>query len=78
MMLILLYDSGARVQEIADLTVSSLHTDAKNLYITLMGKERKSRNVPLMSKTVKHLDVYLREFHSKGDEAPLLGVRTFF
>ena len=71
MMLILLYDSGARVQEIADLTVSSLHTDAKNPYITLVGKGRKSRNVPLMSKPVKHLDVYLREFHSKGDEAPL-------
>lgn len=71
MMLILLYDSGARVQEISDLTVSSLHTDTKNPYITLVGKGRKSRNVPLMSKTVKHLEVYLREFHPKGDEAPL-------
>lgn len=70
-MLILLYDSGARVQELADLMVSSLHIDAANPYITLVGKGRKSRNVPLMAKTVKHLEVYLKEFHPKRDDAPL-------
>ncbi len=71
MMLILLYDSGARVQELADLMVSSLHTNATSPYITLIGKGRKCRNVPLMSKTVKHLEIYLREFHPQGDDAPL-------
>ena len=71
MMLILLYDSGARVQELADLMVSSLHIDAVNPYITLVGKGRKSRNVPLMSKTVKHLNIYLKEFHPNGDDSPL-------
>ena len=71
MLLILLYDSGARVQELADLMVSSLHIDAANPYITLVGKGRKSRNVPLMSKTVKHLKNYLKEFHPNGDDSPL-------
>lgn len=71
MMLILLYDSGARVQELADLNVSSLHTDAENPYITLVGKGRKSRNVPLMPKTVKHLNVYMQEFHPDHSESPL-------
>ena len=71
MMLILLYDSGARVQELSDLNCSSLHTDAENPYITLVGKGRKSRNVPLMAKTVKHLEIYLKEFHSARTEAPL-------
>lgn len=71
MILILLYGSGARVQELSDLNVSSLHTDVPNPYITLVGKGRKSRNVPLMTKTVKHLEVYLKEFHPIGDEAPL-------
>lgn len=68
MMLILLYDSGARVQELSDLNISSLHTDAPPPYITLEGKGRKSRNVPLMAKKVKHLEVYFREFHPAGDE----------
>ncbi|MBK5254369.1 MAG: site-specific integrase [Peptostreptococcaceae bacterium] len=71
MILILLYDTGARVQELSDLRFSSLHLDAKNPYSTLIGKGRKSRNVPLMTKTVKHLGVYLKEFHSTGCENPL-------
>ena len=71
MMLILLYDSGARVQELSDLNVSSLHTDAKNPYITLVGKGRKCRNVPIMAKTVKHLEIYLKEFHPDRNDAPL-------
>lgn len=71
MMLILLYDTGARVQELSDTNLSSLHLDMANPYVTLIGKGRKSRNVPLMEKTVKHLAVYLKEFHPEANEAPL-------
>ena len=45
MILILMYDSGCRVQEIADLKVSSLHLDVRNPYMTVIGKGRKIRNV---------------------------------
>lgn len=71
MMLILLYDTGARVQELSDLNLSSLHLDVMNPYVTLIGKRRKSRNVPLMQKTIKHLTVYLNEFHPEKKEEPL-------
>lgn len=71
MLLILLYDTGARVQELSDLNSTSLHLDVQNPYVTLIGKGRKSRNVPLMTKTVKHLEVILKEFHPAGNEAPL-------
>lgn len=71
MLLILLYDTGARVQELSDLNYSSLHLGFQNPYVTLIGKGRKSRNVPLMTKTVKHLEIYLKEFHPVGNEAPL-------
>jgi integrase/recombinase XerD len=73
MMLILLYDTGARVQELADLDLSSLHLEVQkqNTYVTLIGKGRKRRNVPLMDKTVRHLKVYLKEFHPEDSEAPL-------
>jgi len=50
MMLILLYDTGARVQELADLDIESLHLDAPNPFITIIGKGRKRRNVPIMKK----------------------------
>ena len=71
MILILLYDTGARVQELADLNISALHLNVTNPYATLTGKGRKTRNVPLMNKTVEHLKRYLGEFHPDMAEAPL-------
>ena len=71
MLLILLYDTGARVQELADLNLSSLHLDVPNPFVTLIGKGRKSRNVPLLKKTVLHLNEYLKEFHPNSLENPL-------
>ena len=71
MMLIMLYDTGARVQELADLNISSLHLREQNPFVTLIGKGRKSRNVPLLNKTVQHLQIYLKEFHLEMNECPL-------
>ena len=71
MILIFLYDSAARIQELTDLCVSSLHLDVAHPYVTIVGKGRKTRNVPLMDKTVKHLRKYLEEFHPDMNEAPL-------
>lgn len=70
-MLIMLYDTGARVQELADMNISSLHLREQNPFVTLIGKGRKSRNVPLLNKTVQHLQVYLKEFHPEMNECPL-------
>ena len=70
-MLIMLYDTGARVQELADLNISSLHLREQNPFVTLIGKGRKSRNVPLLNKTVQHLQIYLKEFHPEMNENPL-------
>lgn len=71
MMLIMLYDTGARVQELADLNLSSLHLDLANPFVTLAGKGKKSRNVPLLKKTVLHLGEYLKEYHPNKEENPL-------
>lgn len=71
MLLILMYDTGARVQELSDLNISSLHLNVHHPYVTLVGKGKKSRNVPILEKTVRHMLIYLREFHPKEDEAPL-------
>lgn len=67
MMMILLYDSGARVSELLELTLGSLHLKAGTPYVTRHGKGDKYRNVPLMQKTCRHLERYLSEFHEHAD-----------
>jgi len=56
----LMYDSGARVQEIIDLSPSSLHLDNPSC-ITLWGKGNKKRIVPLQGEQVALLQVYIIE-----------------
>ena len=63
MMLILMYDLAVRVSELLDLKLSSLHLSSDVPYVTIYGKGRKYRNIPLMAKTQQHLNRYLKEFH---------------
>jgi len=67
MIMILLYDAAVRVQELVDLKVSDLQLQAKNPFVLVTGKGAKTRAVPLMEKTVAHLKVYLKRFHSLSD-----------
>jgi integrase/recombinase XerD len=64
-LLSLMYDTGARVQEIADLTVAEVRLDPPST-IKLTGKGNKSRLVPLMTPTAKLLDQYMSEHDFKS------------
>ncbi|MDW7740636.1 MAG: tyrosine-type recombinase/integrase, partial [Bacillota bacterium] len=59
-LLIVLYDSGARVQEVADLTVGSVRLQ-KPETINLKGKGKKTRIVPIMRPTAGLLQQYMIE-----------------
>ncbi len=56
----LLYDTGARVQELIDITMRDIRLQAPAV-ITLKGKGNKNRQVPLMSNTVLILRYYISE-----------------
>ncbi|TCS80319.1 site-specific recombinase XerD [Muricomes intestini] len=58
-LLALLYDSAARVQEIIDLKVKDLRLK-KPAVITLHGKGQKTRHVPITEKTKSLLQSYLK------------------
>jgi len=60
LLLTILYDSGARVSELTDLLVRDVRL-TQPATITLTGKARKVRHVPLMSKTASLLRDYMSE-----------------
>jgi integrase/recombinase XerD len=64
-LLSLMYDTGARVQEIADLIAADVRLDNPST-VTVTGKGNKSRLVPLMSPTAKLLDQYMSEHDLKS------------
>ena len=77
-LLSLLYDTGARVQELLDISVRDLRLESP-AQVLLTGKGRKTRVVPLMSGTVELLTEYLREhrLHRAGrDDSPLFFNRS--
>ncbi len=71
-LMVLLYDSGARVQELADLTLADIRLKHPAM-VVLTGKGRKARQVPLMKDTCRLMDQYIAAFHvSKAPcETPL-------
>lgn len=71
-LLAVLYDSAARVQELIDLKVKDVRL-SNPAVITLLGKGNKKRQVPIMKKTQKLLKDYLNHQNlndamSKGDQ----------
>jgi len=67
-LLLLLYNSGARVQELVDLDLSDLRRDPVPL-VTFEGKGRKQRTCPLWDRTLNAVDAWLKERGS--GEGPL-------
>jgi site-specific recombinase XerD len=59
-LLSLMYDTGARVQEMVDLTVQDVHIESP-YSIRINGKGRKVRIVPLLEEQMKLLLCYLKE-----------------
>lgn len=61
----IIYNTGARVQELADCTVADLRLDALPT-VTLTGKGRKTRVNPLWKETVQILSYYLQLREQSG------------
>lgn len=60
--MVLLYDTAARIQKALDIRLADIRPN-KMPIVTLRGKGSKVRTVPLMEKTVEHLQNYLKIFH---------------
>lgn len=61
-LLSVLYDTGARVQELVDLKIKNVRLE-KPAIVTLHGKGNKIRQVPIMQSTIKLLENYLSHYN---------------
>lgn len=64
--MVMLYDSGARLAEILGLRISDVVSDGDNPYVRINGKGGKQRIVPISPKAVAHLKKYMVAFHGRG------------
>ena len=73
LLILLMFDAAARIQEVLDLTPADIVTTAGSGAVTLTGKGHKTRTVPIMDKTGRHVEQYLKMFHPAptDPEAPL-------
>ena len=63
----LLYDSGARIQELVDLKVKDIRIEAPST-VTLHGKGNKIRQVPIMTNTKKLIKQYIEKFRKSSNQ----------
>lgn len=64
-LLSLLYDTGARVQEVCDLRVRDVRLQSPAL-LRLLGKGNKERTIPLMESTTEILASYMEEWRMRN------------
>jgi len=71
----LMYNSGARVQELADLTIPDVRSD-KPATVKLTGKGRKTRVIPLWDETVEDIGHYVQMRQRAGIKSERLFVNV--
>ncbi len=62
-LMITIYSTAVRMDEILSLKTEQLHLNAEKPNVTIIGKGSKIRTLYLLPKAVAHLKKYLKEFH---------------
>jgi len=65
-LMVTMYGTAARLNEILSLKVEHLYLDAVKPYVTVIGKGDKIRTLYLLPKTVAHLRAYLADAHGES------------
>lgn len=67
-MFVLMYNTGARLNEILSLKLKDIVLNVKEPYVSINGKGNKLRCLYILPKTVEHLKKYLEENHTNSEE----------
>jgi site-specific recombinase XerD len=64
-LMVTIYSTAARLNEILSLKIKHLHLKALKPYMTVIGKGDKIRTIYLLPKTVSHLQAYIADAHGE-------------
>lgn len=62
-LMVVLYATAARIDEILSIRIQDLHLDVDKPYVVIIGKGDKMRTLYLLPKAVAHIKLYMRVFH---------------
>lgn len=65
-LLIVMYNTAARIDEILSMKIRHLQLETEKPTVTVIGKGRKIRTLYLLPKAVMHLKKYLLDFHEEN------------
>ncbi len=65
-LIVTIYGTAARIDEILSMKIGQLHLDAKKPNVNIVGKSKKIRTLYLLPKAVAHLESYLKERHGEN------------
>lgn len=72
-LMLTLYSTALRINEILTLKIGNIHMDCAKPHIVVIGKGRKIRPLPLLSKPLQYIRRYLEKYHpAKNDTEALL------
>ena len=61
--MIMLYETGARIEEFLSIRLSDIYRQENCVQVRLHGKGDKTRYIPLLDDVIPYLDDFLKEFH---------------
>jgi len=62
-LIVLIYSTAARLDEVLSMKVGQLHLEAKKPYVSVIGKGNKVRTLYLLPKAVAHISRHIKEGH---------------
>lgn len=71
-LMLLLYSTAVRINELLTLKICNIVMDCTKPHIIVIGKGRKKRPLPHLSKPVQCLKKYLKKYHPKHDDMDAL------
>ncbi len=71
-LMLLLYSTAVRINELLTMKICNVVMDCAKPHMIVIGKGRKKRSLPLLSKPVQCLKKYLKKYHLKHDDMDTL------